>query len=203
MDLAKIQLSEDELLLVQNAELLLTKNKIIDKVYHLFGGLAAEVDNMIKDQALPLPGETLTASPKISRGENYLGLPWVMLDFPRQFGKEDVFAIRVMFWWGHYFSITLHLKGKYQEHYSGMLKQNLSILAEKDFHVAIGTDEWRHEHADDNYVSLLKMEDLPTAAQLSANDFCKLSARISFREWNEVGALLLDLYRVIFRSLGH
>src|SRR5260221_13188705 len=154
MDLAKIQLSADELLLVQNAEMLLTKNKIIDKVYHLFGSVATEVGKMIKEQPVPLPAETLTASPKISRGENYLGLPWVMLDYPRQFGKEDTFAIRVMFWWGHYFSITLHLKGKYQQQFAETLSQELERLAEKDFHISTGTDEWRHEHAEDNYVSL-------------------------------------------------
>ena len=64
-----------------------------------------------------LPEEVLIQSPKISRGENYNGLPYVMLDYPRCFGKEDVFAMRTMFWWGNFFSITWHLKGKYSKEY--------------------------------------------------------------------------------------
>ena len=41
-----------------------------------------------------LPAEMLFHSPKISKGENYKGLPYVMLDYPRCFGKTDIFAIR-------------------------------------------------------------------------------------------------------------
>ena len=43
MNPAKIRLSEHELQLIQNADLLLTKNKIIGKVYDLFGELSEEL----------------------------------------------------------------------------------------------------------------------------------------------------------------
>ena len=46
MNGAKIQLSPDELLLVQNGQWILTKNTIIQKVYHLFGSLAEEMKNI-------------------------------------------------------------------------------------------------------------------------------------------------------------
>ena len=51
------------------------------------------------------------STPKIAKGENYLQLPYVLLDYPRCFDKENIFAIRTMFWWGNFFSITLHLSG--------------------------------------------------------------------------------------------
>ena len=43
MNVAKIQLSAEELSLVQNAEWLLTKNTIIEKVYAMFGELAHDM----------------------------------------------------------------------------------------------------------------------------------------------------------------
>ena len=110
MNRAKVQLSEEELQLVQNAEWLLTKNRIISKVYEMFGSLADEYRATIVNKR-GLAEDVLKPAPKIFKGENYQGLPYVMLDYPRSFGKEDTFAVRTMFWWGHYFSITLHRLG--------------------------------------------------------------------------------------------
>jgi hypothetical protein len=127
MDSAKIQLSAEELSLVQNAGWLLTKNTIIEKVFALFGDVAHQMrDNFAAGEGI-IPAEVLVPSPKISKGENYKGLPWVMLDYPRFFNREDAFAIRTMFWWGHFFSVTLHLKGAYLPQSNSMY-----VLAERN-----------------------------------------------------------------------
>ena len=132
MDLAKIQLSKEELVLVQNADVLLTKNRIIKKVYELFGSIIPDMQQLLA-RNLRLPSAVFIASPKISKGENYLGLPYVMLDYPRCFGKEDIFAIRTMFWWGNFFSITLHLRGVYKNQFMPAVLQNLSFFGKKSF----------------------------------------------------------------------
>lgn len=101
----KVVLSPAELALAQNADIILTKNALIDKVYHLFGQLAG----LYAQASLPQPlrqAEICGANPKISRGEKYEELPWVMLDYPRAFNHQrGCFAIRTFFWWGHGFSI--------------------------------------------------------------------------------------------------
>ena len=201
MDLAKIQLSAKELELVQDAGILLTKNTIIEKVYHLFGEMAGEVRTMIAGRPVGLPPEILTPSPKISKGENYEGLPWVMLDYPRFFNKLDIFAIRGMFWWGHYFILTLHLKGKYLEQYAPVLEKNLAVLAAEDFHVSIGTDEWKHELSSDNYMALQQCDSLMQQGTKPGHDFCKLSAKISLQQWNQANRLLAGLYETILRAM--
>ena len=129
--MTKIHLSADELQLVQNAQLLLTKNTIIEKVYALFGELASELQQSSIYATRNLPAELLTLGPKISRGEKYKGLPYVMLDYPRCFGKEDIFAVRTFFWWGNFFSVTLHLKGKYQQLFIPYLQKQTALLAAK------------------------------------------------------------------------
>ncbi len=35
-----------------------------------------------------------------------------MLDYPRAFGRDSIFACRTFFWWGRFFSLTLHLAGR-------------------------------------------------------------------------------------------
>src|SRR5688572_30593643 len=106
---AKIQLSTLELELVNNTEWILTKNGIIEKVKKLLHDIQMAQHEVLIAAQDQLPAEVLMPSPKISRGENYKGLPYLILDNPRFFDKQDIFAIRTMFWWGHFFSITLHV----------------------------------------------------------------------------------------------
>jgi hypothetical protein len=202
MNVAKIQLSAEELSLVQNAGWLLTKNTIIEKVFALFGDIAHEVrDNFAAKPRLL--EEVLAPSPKISKGENYQGLPWVMLDYPRLFSREHTFAIRTMFWWGHFFSVTLHLKGQYKKQYQQNLLNNLPLLASKQFYLCVSGEEWRHEFELDNYTPLTQLNSSAIEKILLANDFCKLSAKISLPQWNQSKELLIDLYETIVTSLGH
>jgi hypothetical protein len=203
MDVAKIQLSAEELSLVQNAGLLLTKNTIIEKVFELFGEIAHEIRDDLAAKPGLLQEEVLVPSPKISKGENYKGLPWVILDYPRFFNREDTFAIRTFFWWGHYFTVTLHLKGKYKTQYQQQLLNNLPLLASRQFHICISGEEWRHELEEDNYKLLTQLNNSAVEKILLANDFCKLSAKISLPQWNRSKELLIDLYETIVTSIRH
>jgi hypothetical protein len=202
MDAAKIQLSADELLLVQNAEWLLTKNSIIEKVYVLFGELAQQMSTGILKAAKPMPEAVLASSPKISKGEKYEGLPWVMLDYPRVFGKEDTWAIRTFFWWGHFFTITLQLKGTYKQQYLQALLQNITVLKQHDFYIGIA-DEWQHHFREENYKSLHQLDSRSIEEMLSRNEFCKFSAKIPLHQWEQAYEILGGKYRVLLELLGH
>ena len=137
-------------------------------------------------------GDAFDLGPKISRGEHYRGLPWVMLDYPRAFGKADVLAIRTMFWWGHEFSVTLHLKGCYQELFLPVIEARRGALAAAGFHAGVGVDEWRHEHAPENYVPVTEEGTL-----VGGHGFFKLSAAIGVDRWAEAPPVLTERYRVL------
>ena len=199
MNETKIQLSAEELQLVQNAGWVLTKNTIIQKVYGLFGKLSEEIKT-----ALPpayLPGEILQATPKISRGENYKGLPYVMLDYPRFFTRDDVFAIRGFFWWGNYFSVTLHLKGVYKEMFIPVISANMALLAENNFCACISADEWQHKLDEDHYTPLHGMDSKEFNRICVQEPFLKLSAKIALDQWNESEMLLANLCRVLLLAI--
>src|SRR5438552_3801445 len=98
---AKLQLSETETELIKNTEWILSKHVITRKVYSLFG----EISELLKTEAEPynyiFPDNIKYQSGKISKGENYRLLPYVILDYPSFFWKEKIFAVRTMFWWGN------------------------------------------------------------------------------------------------------
>src|SRR5438874_13559943 len=98
-----------------------------------------------------LANSIIQSSPKISRGEKYRGLPYVMLDYPRFFSKEDILAIRTFFWWGNFFSITLHVKGKFLAPISALIIINLKALLKKEFFISVSGDEWDHDLTGGDY----------------------------------------------------
>lgn len=201
MNPAKIHLSADELALVQNGHMLLTKNAIIEKVVALFGELASYMQQHHHAYLSLLPAGVTAISPKISKGEKYQGLPYVILDYPRLFGREEIFAIRTLFWWGNYFSVTLHLRGRYKAQYEPALKKHLPLLQENHFYISISADEWQHDLTIANYTPLDQLDLAAVATILSGNDFCKLSVRISLQQWDQLEKILTDLYQVIFQTI--
>jgi len=201
MSLAKIHLSSEELEFVQNAQLLLTKNNIIEKVYELFGELAARLQQEGVYPSTVLTEELLSQSAKISRGEKYKGLPYVMLDYPRSFGKEDIFAVRTFFWWGNFFSVTLHLKGKYQQWLMPLLQKHKSLLAENNFQLNVTGDEWEHDIREEDFITISEYENGIHEEKLAGKAFYKLSSRVELRQWNEMNEILLRLHRVLTKAI--
>ena len=121
---ANVKLSKNELALVTDASVILTKNNIIAKVYRLFGMLSDEWRNYAVERKGILPAEIFAVGPKIYKGEQYLGLPYVMLDYPRVYTHAHVVAVRGFFWWGNFFSITLHVSGHPKQLFDVLLPLN-------------------------------------------------------------------------------
>lgn len=133
--------------------------------------------------------EAITSnSPKISRGENYLGFPWMILDYPRLFSKSSVFAIRTLCWYGNSMSITLHLSGISLETFKELILKNLFKLKDNGYWISKGTEEWDHSISNVNY---LKLDDFihENNSVLTTNYFdkyLKITKQISFNEWKEI-----------------
>ncbi len=196
----KIKLSAHELTIAQDAGLILTKNAIIQKTIGLFGNLAENMQiELLKTK---LPEEIKITDPKISKGENYKGLPYVILDYPRSFGKENIFAIRTFFWWGNYFSTTLHLKGAYKEMFENAIKRNMTLLKNKNFYICISTEEWKHEHDEDNYISLSCITENKFDDIVQTKSFLKISAKTPLSEWDSCPTILMELFRDVLRSIS-
>ena len=195
MNSANLQLSAEEMRLVSDPGWILTKNSVMGKAVGLMGELSGGYRGIWGDT-----GGTPGGDPKVSRGENYRGLPWVMLDYPRVFGRADVLAIRTFFLWGHGFSVTLHLKGVYQELYLPVIRSRRGELAAAGFHVGVSDDEWRHEHTAEVFRPLGGDGDFGDGefggsdASFGDGPFFKLSAAVGLDRWGEAPDLLMGLF---------
>ena len=160
----------------------------------LFGNLSEHYK--LEPLLQQLPAETLLASPKIARGENYEGLPYVMLDYPRCFGKEDTLAIRTFFWWGNFFSITLQLKGKYLEQYTGVIQQNIDKTAIEELWINTGDEEWMHHFRNDNMMRIVEQQQ-----SISDKKILKLAVQCKLEEWDNAETKLTNSFRLLLDML--
>lgn len=195
MSETKIQLSQEELELAMNAQVILTKNAIIEKVKSLFSDLQLLQQEHISAIENSLPGEIGRSRPKIYRGEKYNDLPYVLLDYPQVFGKENVFAIRTLFWWGHFFSSTLHLSGTYKRQLERSVVEKFETLKNAGAYVCINKDEWEHHFDDDNYLPLTVVDLSQFENLIMEKNFIKLAMKTPVDDFDQVTTILLRYFR--------
>lgn len=195
------QLTPEEMTLVIRADWLLAKNRIIDKVYELFGELHRRLHPLAEASGFEFPENCLRNGAKISRGEKYRGLPYVILDDPRLFTRNSVFAFRVLFWWGHFFSCTLHLSGEAKKQFAPTLKNHFGELQQHHFYLGTGSEEWSHHYEEDNYRPLENMKAADFERFTGEMEFIRLSRRFPLEAWEAIIPSALQSFELLLRSL--
>ena len=198
---SKLMLSDEEQQLVNNADWILTKRIIIDKVCGLLALVLETQKALVEKEGKWLPPEIVKSTPKIAKGENYLCLPYVILDYPRSFEAENIFAIRTMFWWGNFFSITLQLSGVFKEKFQKQIAKNL-VSAEPGFFICINESQWQHHFEADNYMAVNQVSHSDLQDIIAKKQFVKLAVKFSLQHWNDVPALLDSAFIKIIEMLG-
>jgi hypothetical protein len=154
MEETKIQFSNAEIELLCNKDIILTKNKALQKVKQLLGNLQDECQTYILKRPILAQHEIFSFHPKISKGENYLGLPYLILDYPRSFQQQNIFAIRTMFWWGNFYSTTLHIAGRFKSEFTHRIENAFTPLSNGDYYIGVNPDPWAHHFEESNYARI-------------------------------------------------
>lgn len=201
MNPAKIRLSQKEKELVTNTEWILTKNQILQKVFSLLELIQVKQIEIVET----CPGlkkiDAFKTTAKISKGENYQGLPYLILDFPRLFMKENIFAIRTMFWWGNFFSVSLHLSGTYKFEREDSLIAAFPLLEQKKFNYCVNEGQWLHHFEKNNYLPVTLSARTDFEAALKQKTFTKLAKKIQLEDWDNAANLLTESFKDIINIL--
>lgn len=200
-DISKLTLSAEEQQLVNNSNWILTKRSIIDKVYQLFGQLTDEQRTILEKEKDRLPHPVFRSTPKISKGENYQQLPYVLLDYPRCFDAENSFAVRTMFWWGNFFSMTLQLSGTYKQLLESNICKNKNLADQHDFYLCVNESQWHHHFADDNYMAVKLLSNKEMEKIIRQKHFVKLAVKFPLEQWSDMPELLESSFADIMQLL--
>lgn len=199
----KLTLSAEERELVRNSGWIHAKHRIIETVVRLFGAVHEkqrtitefvrhEENNGYDPMAVPA---------KISRGERYLGLPYVVLDYPRCFGNPDIFAIRTIFWWGNFFSVQLLLQGTFRTKFDGKLGAAYEKLKAAGFSICVTDNPWQHHFERDNFLPIDELSSDAYRQMIRQKAFIKLGMRMELREWDEAEEKLTGGYALLMEIL--
>jgi hypothetical protein len=191
---AKIALSDKELELVCNSEWILTKHNIIQKVYQLFGDVLPELEKILLLNQNNLPDEVFVNAAKISKGENYHQLPYVILDYPRFFGKEDTVAIRTFFWWGNFFSISIQLSGSFLKAYIPLIESKWDQLQQDDYWFCVNESPWQHHFTEDNFMPMNRLTKEAFTRLLMQKPFIKMAKKIALDQWQDVPTFIVETF---------
>jgi len=201
MDKAKIRLSAAEADLVSDASLILTKNRIMQKANWMLQSIH-ERQRLFAQTLFPsMSNDVLSIPAKISKGENYLGLPYLILDYPRSFKKEGSVAIRIMFWWGNFFSVTLHLSGEEKIKHQSKLLSALPHL-QQEFFICIHQEEWEHHFEPDNYRLIAEIGTEKSSDLIRNREFVKVAKKIPLLHWEQADEMLFETFVLLMKTLA-
>lgn len=189
MEVSKIQLSEAELELACNADIILTKNTIIRKTISLLENVQERMLHAVGPNATG----AFVVSPKISKGENYRGLPYVVLDYPRLSDGGDLIFIRNMFWWGHHFSTTLQVGGKYKALLFETILEAYPLLS-AEYYAGVNADPWQHHFGKDNYIRIGELSKKAFAVLLEEQNHIKIAALWPLKAWDGAATYMYECW---------
>lgn len=168
--------SDKEFNYLSDQDFLITKRVITDKVITLFSELEGELKQLVNSQDFSFPSGTLSKSGKISKGENYRGLPYVILDYPRLLKKDNIFAYRTIFWWGNFFTNTFQTS----INHSKFIKPN-TLRSDYELYLQTQGDLWDHSLQSATLVKEINLQ-----KHLSDADFLKISQKIPLKKIDDL-----------------
>ena len=195
---AKITLSDKERSILMDTDWILLKQSIIQKVYELFSNASMTINSLFEINNLDK--SLIIKDPKIYKGENYNQFPYVMLDYPRLFGKKDVFAMRTMFWWGNFFSITIHLSGEYKS-LINIPQLTDQIKLQNQLYICVNENQWEHHFDEDNYHLLTSLSEEELLRHINEKDFIKIAIKFDLENWDLIPDLLEGGYKLMAELL--
>lgn len=168
-----MQLDTAELKLVQNTTYPLLKQAAMEKLKAVLTQTATELlqhDEIAKHVS--------QKQVKISAGENYLNLPYLVADVPKLTSANPHLHIRILFWWGNYFACqffvdTIQVNPQRLLVNLPQLEAVYVLVSDNIWHNNINDDCWKlaTDLTDDDYAALLKQQTIKCCALHAIEDY--------------------------------
>lgn len=192
----EVNITDKELNYLTDLDFLLTRHEIYRKINQLLLETESGLKNFITSHAISFPENIKLKAGKIAKGENYRLLPYFILDYPRQFHRSSIFALRTMCWWGHYFSVTLHLSGKALHLFRESLMTNADKLYGKRIYLYINTeDPWQHHLDEDQYIAIEKLSKGTLRTKIQEMPYIKLASTLELEKWDRLPDFTLSFFK--------
>ena len=163
-----------EVKLLNTVDIFLHKPAIMKKAEANLTALKQEVIKTLSQAPHPCPPESDIVKGQIVRGENHKGFPFISLDMPQMFSKNQMFTYRTLFWWGHDLIFSLILK---QENQAPLIEKLIQLKEHpewEDIQLAIALTPWEWEKDMNNFIPLFGTSDIKIRDTINSVKYIKL-----------------------------
>lgn len=184
---------------LENEEFLLKKRGISNQIISLLSNTERALKDVVEKSDFQFPENTFLKSGKISKGENYKGLPFFVLDYPRLYSSENIFAFRSMIWWGNEISFSLLLSGESINHFKTKLE---SFYKEKGYYLCVNDTPWEYHFHTSNFQPVSSFSKTQFQNEIRKRKFFKVALKYSLDQINDIPNLAVTSFKSIIYHLS-
>lgn len=193
--------TQDELETMSNKEFFFIKHCITDKIILFMEQTRENYRNVIKNLTIDFPQGTDFTDGKISKGENYELLPYLILDYPRLFTPKNTLAIRTMFWWGEGLNITFLLGGDILQKLKNSIKDVVLKFKGDNVFFCIHHSSWQYHFRKDNYLLISETSPEIINTQIDMNNFIKITQRFNIQDYEIWAEKSMAFFKIVCNFL--
>lgn len=159
-------------------------------------------EKLLEDIIAPILKKNGTQSTgiKVSRGENFKGYPYIVLDCPRLYSTDTEVICRTIFRWGHGWSLHFTVQGKTFARIIHSLPVFLDSLS-TDWRLYTGENIWEQDVDSILFVPVLSLSETALSHIINQQGFLKIATQISLSEAVEWPPFPQQTYQVLFDLL--
>lgn len=174
--------------LASEFDFFIIRESVLKKTETAFADLLLKYEKIISENGNFLPKEVFHSRGKISKGERLENCPWMALDYPRFFDKENIFLFRTLFWWGHFFSFNLVLSGHYSKPFLEPVLKNAAILNSRKFFLYTGNNVWENNLENKAFIKTQQTRNLNAVIEevQSKRQLIKVSGKLEVKKWDRL-----------------
>lgn len=137
---------------------------------------------------------------KVSKGENFKGYPYIVLDCPRLYSTDTEVICRTIFRWGHGWSLHFTVQGKTLASINHSLPFFLASLS-TDWLLYTGENIWEQDVDSIYFIPTPSMSETALCQTINRDEFFKIARQINLSEAVEWPPFPQQTYQVLFNLL--
>ncbi|MCB9230214.1 MAG: hypothetical protein H6581_01005 [Bacteroidia bacterium] len=192
--------SQEELSVLGDRRFMQLKAAADPKIKELLFGVKQKIESVFQADLEKFKGNIQFKPAKFSRGENYHGFAYRVMDFPSSLSGENIFLFRTLFLWGHHFSFHFILKGDPLTQFLPKIEQNWSKTSEKTW-LSTQNSPWEWEFTPETHLRASDISSKQLLEQVESGNFLKISQKVETEEYQNLPEVGAEFWRGICQML--
>ena len=135
------------------------------------------------------------------KGEHLEDFPYQYLDYPRHYTRDEKFAFRSLFWWGHHMVFALILEGPHIRRYKENIIDHFADITGNHISLCLSSSLWEWKDGPGYTMELNHDRKSQTAAVLANRSFVKLARFIPLNDPIVTSGQLVQAGQEAFRTM--